>query len=275
MKKMVVVVSILVLGLAPAMVAHAESTPEVSVQGSDDIAHTYLKLDGQSGRSTPPPVPAAPSDIVVKTRPTCGDKATAEGGDCPPRPCGHGDREYLQITETSAGEFRDYNVTCGLPDSSPQSLAIKEFYSTQVKISSPTIAPETTTFANFPNIYWSDVKTYEQATGIKTANVRLKFIPVSYRWNFGDGKSMTTSDPGKLWNPELTTIMSDIEKNYAHTHRYANTGTFDTTLTVIFNGQYSVAGGPWADIAGSIQATSPPHPLLVREARGQLIKPSN
>lgn len=275
MKKMVVVVSILVLGLAPAIVARAESTPQVSVQGSDDKANTYLNLDGQNERSTPPPAPAAPSDIVVKTRPTCGDKATAEGGDCPPRPCGNGDREYLQITETRAGEFRDYKVICGLPDSTPQSLAVKEFYSTQVKVSPPRIAPETTTLANFPNIYWSDVKTYEQATGIKTANVRLKFIPVSYRWNFGDGKSTTTSDPGKPWDPELTKTMSDAEKNYTHTHRYANIGTFDTTLTVIFNGQYSVDGGAWADIAGSIQATSPPHPLLVKEARGELIKPGN
>ncbi len=273
--KQILILVVLALSVTLTEPAVADPTPDVAVRAKGSQVHTNLKLDGQDERSTPPPVPATPSDIVVKTRPTCGDKATAEGGDCPPRPCGNGDREYLQIKETRAGEFRDYKVICGLPDSTPQSLAIKEFYSTQVKVSPPRIAPETTTLANFSNIYWSDVTTYEQATGIHAANVRLKFVPVSYRWNFGDGKSVTTSDPGKPWDPELTKTMSDAEKNYTNTHRYANTGTFDTTLTVIFNGQYSVNGGPWADIAGSIQATSPPHPLLVKEARGELIKPGN
>jgi hypothetical protein len=99
---------------------------------------------------------------------------------------------------------------------------------------------------------------------------------MEYRWNFGDDSTpMTTDNPGREWKRENndTNVTQDVEKNYEITHRYQQLGTFDTTLTIVFNGQYSVNGGPWVDIAGSLTATSAPHSLRVREARGELILP--
>ena len=274
--KRILMTAIMVLSVAWTGPAVADPTPNVTAQGKGDRVNTELSLDGQEQRAKAPTGPTKPSDTVYTLRPTCGDGSTVSGDlltYCAPEPCGNGDREYVQTKEDRNGEFQGFDVRCGLPDNSPQSLAIREFYSTKVTVPTPTIAPKTTTYANFPNIYWSDVKTYEQPTDITAANVRLKLIPVSYRWDFGDGETMTLEDAGKPYDPALTKTTYDAEENYDNIHRYRELGTFDVTLTVVFHGQYSVNGSAWTNIAGSLTATSPAHPITVREARAQLVVP--
>jgi len=223
-------------------------------------------------------VSAEPPKERVTVRPSCSVTAAAPNAtrfvdNCVPDKCANGQDQYIRIVEDLQKGGSTVSLFCGAPKTDPGVLAVQEFYRAPVKVSVPTVAPQTTTFANFPNIFWSDVQAYEEPTGITVANVRLKFVPVSYRWSFGDGETKTTTDPGKPHDPELTKVIQDIEKNYDHTHRYAQTGTFDLKLTVIFNGQYSVNGGGWTDITGSVQATSPAHPLTVKQALGQLIRP--
>ncbi len=270
MRLLAAVVALCVAATSPAL---AEPAPDVKTQGRGKRVDTYADLHDENTKSNAPRPPSAagPTDRIVEVFPLCN--GFTPNGACKSYPCEGGDREYIRIERDSALNPRDVETFCGLPDQSIQSLAIQEFHTSTVKVSLPTIAPRTTTLANFPNIYWSEVKAYEEPTDITVANVRLKFIPVKYRWNFGDGKTITTTDPGRPHNPELTKTLRDVDKNYKNTHRYADTGTFNTTLTVVFNGQYSVNGGDWTDIAGSIQATSPSHPLTVYEARGELILP--
>jgi len=64
-----------------------------------------------------------------------------------------------------------------------------------------------------------------------------------------------------------------VEEQYPVTHRYTDTGDFTTTVTIVIGGQFSVNGGGWQPIAGSLSATSPGSPLNVAEARGELILP--
>ncbi|HEX3732739.1 MAG TPA: PKD domain-containing protein [Mycobacteriales bacterium] len=193
---------------------------------------------------------------------------------CEAHQCPDGRQQYLRIEEDLNTGFKKFDPICGVSASDPGSLAVEEFYKTKAKVSRPNIAPNTTTLANFPNIFWSDVKAYEAPTDITVANVRLKFLPVKYLWSFGDGETMTLGDPGKAYDPNLIKVTQDADRYYKNIHRYASLGTFNVTLTVVFNGQYSVDGGDWIDIAGSVQATSPPHSLAVKEARGELVDPN-
>lgn len=146
------IIAITTISVAIAGPALADPAPDVTSKGNGDRVNTNLDLEGQSGSSTAPSRPAEPSDTVYDIRPTCSEVAPGPAGtwQCTPTPCGNGDREYVQIEEDRTGQFQGFETMCGLPDNSPQSLAIAEFHSTQVKASLPSTAPKMTTLANFP-----------------------------------------------------------------------------------------------------------------------------
>jgi hypothetical protein len=247
--------------------------------GEADV-NTEAHVPGKPGQAAYGKRPTSEASLKkITVRPSCAfAEAGADGKiaeNCQMQQCANGKDQYIQVTEEGDQGVTGAEILCGLPESDPGSLAIDEFYKSTVEVSVPSAAPPAVTLAQFPNIFWSDVKTYEEPTGITVADVRLKFLPVKYVWNFGDGKSMTTTGPGKPYDPALAKTTQDAEKNYKNIHRYGMTGTFNVTVTVVFNGQYSVNGGDWIDIAGSVQATSPSRPLTVYQARAELVKPKN
>jgi hypothetical protein len=276
-------VAILLILPMPESATADDDLSGASVTGTTDgrsSVKTKARLPETSTRSSGGGQPASgPPPKKITVRPSCAfAEAGADGKiaeNCQMQQCANGKDQYIQVTEEGNQGVTGAEILCGLPESDPGSLAIDEFYKSTVKISLPSAAPPAVTLAQFPNIFWSDVKTYEEPTGITVADVRLKFLPVKYVWNFGDGKSMTTTGPGKPYDPALAKTTQDAEKNYKNIHRYGMTGTFNVTVTVVFNGQYSVNGGDWIDIAGSVQATSPSRPLTVYQARAELVKPKN
>ncbi len=269
-----VALAVTVLGLVSAVAVAAEPDPNVSAHGDRNRVNTNLDLSGQDTKAGPPrPSNAKPSDTIVEYYASCGDP-TPDGG-CVHKRCGAGEWEYIRVeTERARPEVGTEDLQCGLPDNGMRSLAIQEFYQTQVKVPAPKMhPPDQRTLVNFPNVLWTDFTGYERDTDIQAADVRLKFTPVSYRWNFGDGKTLTTKNPGKPYDPDLTDRVDQVEDQYPVTHRFTDTGKATISVTVVLNGQFSVNGGPWQPITGSIQATSPDVTIDVAQARGQLILP--
>jgi len=89
--------------------------------------------------------------------------------------------------------------------------------------------------------------------------VRVRATAVTYHWAFGDGGTLTTSDPGAHY-PDLRT-----------THTYLDPGRYAVTLTTTYTGEYSVAGGPWLPVDGTAQVASPPVQLTAYAAHSVLI----
>ena len=69
---------------------------------------------------------------------------------------------------------------------------------------------------------------------------------------------MTTNDRGAPY-PHMTT-----------THTYTQPLTARVTLTTVYSGEYSVAGGPFQPIDGTATVTSPAAALTVLAAENQL-----
>lgn len=76
--------------------------------------------------------------------------------------------------------------------------------------------------------------------------VQVRATPVSYHWDFGDGSTLDTARPGRPYPA------NDL------THRYQHQGWYDITLTTTYAGEFSVAGGPWQDIDGTVTVASEP-----------------
>lgn len=249
----------------------ADPVHGVTAEADEARAKVNLDRSGQ-GKRKDPPRGAVPEFPKVKRRviPQCVDAFS-----CLTRECVDGQREYVVITEVTersgAVPDIDHQTFCGLPNQDVSTLAVREFYETQVKIPAPKVHPAGVTLANYPSVFHTTFRAYEAPTSIQNANVRLKFTPRSFRWNFGDGKTLTTSDAGKPYDPVVINRVEEIERHYKNTHRYETTGRFTPSVTVIINGQFSVDGGSWQDISGFLEATSPVTPVTVKEARAELV----
>ncbi len=106
-----------------------------------------------------------------------------------------------------------------------------------------------------------DVQTLE--TTLLGQQVTIRAIPVKYHWDLGDGNTITTTKPGKPYP----------SKQISSTYRYE--GWYDVTLTTTFVGQYSLAGGPWQDIQGTIEKTSDPVEIYSKSMTSRLHNPEN
>lgn len=102
--------------------------------------------------------------------------------------------------------------------------------------------------------------------GTQTLNQTLLGIPVeirvnpqSFLWNYGDGTSRVTYNPGEpmpdSWQGEAV-VKTNQETPTSHV--YSETGRFPVGLTTTFVGEYRVGGGPWIVIPGSVDVQASP-----------------
>lgn len=91
----------------------------------------------------------------------------------------------------------------------------------------------------------------------QNAQIQLRAWPVSYEWSYGDGTSLTTSNPGSA-------VPGDgFDTETPTSHRYTETGDYMVQLDTLFAGDYSVDGGPWLPVAGLARVSSEPHLMSI------------
>lgn len=95
---------------------------------------------------------------------------------------------------------------------------------------------------------------------------QVRFTPVAYRFEYGDGRSQTTSIPGSRW----TTLGQVQFTPTPTTHTYAQRGTYTLTASV----EYAASvyfGTRWRDVAGTVTARTDAYSLRILEARTALV----
>ncbi len=105
------------------------------------------------------------------------------------------------------------------------------------------------TLKNYHTNFWADPNPQEFTTTIAGRVVQVRATPVLYTFDYGDGTSKTTTNPGyrlgdDIWDEETPT-----------SHQYKEAKDFTFTLTTTYRGEYSVEGGPWQVIDGTVEQT--------------------
>jgi len=95
----------------------------------------------------------------------------------------------------------------------------------------------------------------------RTALVR--FTPVRWHWEYGDGAQRTTGDPGASWKD----LGADEFEPTGTSHVFDHAGTFEIQLTILYTAEYQFGGAGWIPIAGLL-----PVPSNVIEARAVTAK---
>jgi hypothetical protein len=114
------------------------------------------------------------------------------------------------------------------------------------------------TLVHFKSNYYTDGVPFEKGldlpVGPVTFHVDFKIAPTEFDWTFGDGATLKTSTPGAPY-PQLLV-----------THEYAKTGTVRAHVDTVYGAQYSVNGGAWAPVNGTVTKTGADVTITVRQA---------
>lgn len=81
----------------------------------------------------------------------------------------------------------------------------------------------------------------------------VRFTPVAYAWDYGDGTRTEHASPGGSWSASGA---AEFEPT-ATSHVYERRGRYAATLTVRFGAEYRYDGGAWVPVQGTLRAVAP------------------
>lgn len=79
--------------------------------------------------------------------------------------------------------------------------------------------------------------------------VEVRFTPVSFHWDFGDGSSISRSHGGSSWGDQRFSPTST-------THVYASPGVYRVSLSVEYRAAFRFTGGSFSALSGTVRASA-------------------
>ncbi|MFD1714211.1 PKD domain-containing protein [Amnibacterium flavum] len=99
------------------------------------------------------------------------------------------------------------------------------------------------------------------------APAEVRFTPTSWRWDYGDGTTRTTTTGGATWQalgvPRFTPT--------ATAHSYTSKGSFTVTGAVVYRAEYRFGGSAWGPVVGELVIDLPSRDLIVSAASTVLV----
>ena len=114
-------------------------------------------------------------------------------------------------------------------------------------------------FVNRHTNVFADVEDQTFERDMLGIDVEIRALPIDYHFDYGDGTTRTTADPGKPGAEGAASsdaALTDLETPTSHV--YQETGLYDVGITTTFNGEYRIAGGTWTPIADSTTVEASP-----------------
>jgi hypothetical protein len=119
--------------------------------------------------------------------------------------------------------------------------------------------PNGRTLVNFATNFYTERGDLTRSVTLLGRRVDLRITASSYTWRFGDGSTATTSEPGAPY-PAL-----DV------THDYRKAGRVTPSVDTTYTAEFSVDGGPWRPVTGTVTIPGAPVGLRVLTATPTLV----
>lgn len=97
------------------------------------------------------------------------------------------------------------------------------------------------------NIY-SIVDTQIVAGELLGQSADVRFTPVAWQWNYGDGTAASLPTRGGTW---AALGLREFDATPT-SHIYQRAGSYTIRLSIVYRAEYRIAGGPFTPIAGTI-----------------------
>ncbi|MCZ4500346.1 MAG: hypothetical protein JWQ74_2901 [Marmoricola sp.] len=254
----------LLAAMLPAAARESCVDTAQSIPGSLTVTVSCQK-EGESndeGNSAPSGTPGEDNQNNADWNPICVEGATVpqcdETSGCPPG-------TYPNLIQVLVGlEWQVQGGGCVEANSSESEPTVTpaDAASAFARIPLPRLTsiaqPGEKTLVNFDTIYYTAAEPLTRALTLLGQSVRLQITPSNFRWFFGDGQTLTTKKAGAAYPSK------------AVTHRYPRRGTVRHHVEVTWTARWSLNGGAFQDVPGSVTTTGPPTALSVVEATPNL-----
>lgn len=124
---------------------------------------------------------------------------------------------------------------------------------------------------NIQTLLWVNASV-DQSLGTVTLlghRVGLRIRVQHVDWDFGDGRTERTADPGRRYDVGDPCMTVTCPGYWGHV--YDTTGAMTVSAAVTWSGEFRVDGGGWAPIAGTVTGAPVTAGLAVKQARGVLV----
>lgn len=144
-------------------------------------------------------------------------------------------------------------------------VSLEQFRELQILASSIFSQPEGFSLRNGHAHMYAESKRQNFNITLVDQEIRVRAIPVSYVWAYGDGTSRSLNFSGGPVDER------GFDEATATSHVYEETGDFGVGLTTRFRGEYSTEGGPWTPIPGVANVPSEPITMSVWRTKKILV----
>ncbi len=97
---------------------------------------------------------------------------------------------------------------------------------------------------------------------------QVRFVPVSFAWDHGDGTSTTVVGPGASWRELGQQDFTATDTS----HVYPSVGDRQVSLTIAYSPSYRFDGGGWQQIPGTLPVQVGPVTIRVLQGSTVLVR---
>ena len=115
--------------------------------------------------------------------------------------------------------------------------------------------PADKTLINFDTIFYAEAEPLHRTLTLLGQQVLLEITPSTFRWVHGDGTTTETHTPGAPYPAK------DVVHRYQQAHV-----TVHQHVEVVWTARWSLNGGPFQNVDGTVTTVGPDTPLRIAEA---------
>ncbi|OQJ60371.1 hypothetical protein B5P21_10945 [Clavibacter michiganensis subsp. insidiosus] len=233
--------------------ARTTNAPKVPVeQPSEEVSPP----EQPSHPASPPPVPRGrmAADVDVP----CSPSARLSGGGL----CADGRHAFLPPAKARVKPADPVPVVAAVPGVSLADVA--QFVPRDASIRSQ---PNGWAIVGAPVNLFTDA-TAQVVDGVLLGRpAQVRFVPVSFTWDHGDGTSTTVQGPGASWRELGQQDFTSTDTS----HVYASIGDRQVALTIAYSPSYRFDGGAWVQIPGTLPVQVGPVTIHVLQGSTVLV----
>ncbi|RII84799.1 hypothetical protein DZF92_17090, partial [Clavibacter michiganensis subsp. insidiosus] len=206
--------------------------------------------------ASPPPVPRGrmAADVDVP----CSPSARLSGGGL----CADGRHAFLPPAKARVKPADPVPVVAAVPGVSLADVA--QFVPRDASIRSQ---PNGWAIVGAPVNLFTDA-TAQVVDGVLLGRpAQVRFVPVSFTWDHGDGTSTTVQGPGASWRELGQQDFTSTDTS----HVYASIGDRQVALTIAYSPSYRFDGGAWVQIPGTLPVQVGPVTIHVLQGSTVLV----
>jgi hypothetical protein len=244
--------------------ASTGSCPDIAVHVDEEEATLRGTMPGGAGGgdTTADPAPERPSTDEVQPPPQEAGQPPTRSNGSPTAVDGMGGlgqrmiigddlaaapfvREPFQIVYVGIDDIAHFRPSAGITFMEPDGWAVK----------------------GVPANFWTETPTQILNGELLGVTASVRFTPLRYRWDYGDGATVFRSLGGGSWK----TLGVDEFADTTTAHAFSTSGTYVVQPSIDFTAEYQFGPGEWTPIDGVVRASTNPLTVVVTGAATVLV----